>query len=88
MKTCAVIILLSLTALNGWAQVHWSLRPVVRPQVPQVRESATVVRNPIDAFVLRRLEERKLQPSPEANRRTLFAACILICLACRPSQRR
>jgi len=31
-----------------------------------------VVRNPIDAFVLRRLEEKKLQPSPEANRRTLI----------------
>ena len=31
-----------------------------------------VVRNPIDAFVLRRLEEKKLQPSPAANRRTLI----------------
>ena len=31
-----------------------------------------MVRNPIDAFVLRRLEEKKLQPSPEANRRTLI----------------
>ena len=31
-----------------------------------------VVRNPIDAFVLRRLAEKKLQPSPEANRRTLI----------------
>ena len=31
-----------------------------------------VVRNPIDAFVLRRLEEKNLEPSPEANRRTLI----------------
>jgi hypothetical protein len=31
-----------------------------------------VVRNPIDAFILRRLGEKNLQPSPEANRRTLI----------------
>ncbi|MDR3620412.1 MAG: DUF1549 domain-containing protein, partial [Paludisphaera borealis] len=50
----------------------WSLRPLVRPEVPTttafVRPSA---RNPIDAFVRAKLRERGLKPSPEADRRTL-----------------
>ena len=43
-----------LAALEGWAQEHWSLRPVSRPEVPKVAESGMKVRNPIDAFVLLR----------------------------------
>jgi cytochrome c553 len=53
------------------ASRHWSLRPVERPPVPDVRERAWV-RNPIDAFVLARLESESIQPSPEADRRTLL----------------
>jgi hypothetical protein len=34
---------------------HWSFRPVRRPAVPQVRNSSWV-RNPVDRFVLQRLE--------------------------------
>ena len=49
----------------------WSLQPVARPAVPKV-ETAQWVRNPIDAFVLDRLEKEGLSPSPEADRRTLI----------------
>lgn len=58
------IIILGLAILEGWRQEHWSLQPVVRPQVPQAKESAMEVRNPVDAFILRRLGEKNLQPSP------------------------
>jgi hypothetical protein len=49
----------------------WSLQPVKRPDTPNVK-NAQWVRNPIDAFVLSRLEAQDLTPSPEANRRTLI----------------
>lgn len=51
-------------------QSHWSLIPPVRPAIPSVK-NASWVKNPIDAFVLAELERQKLQPAPEADRRTL-----------------
>jgi hypothetical protein len=51
-------------------QPHWSLIPPVRPEVPQVKNAAWV-RNPIDAFILARLEAQGLTPAPEADRYTL-----------------
>ncbi|MFN8813272.1 MAG: PSD1 and planctomycete cytochrome C domain-containing protein [Acidobacteriota bacterium] len=42
----------------------------VRPAVPQPRDAAWV-RNPIDAFILSRIEAAGLKPAPAAHRRTL-----------------
>jgi len=50
---------------------HWSFVPIRRPEVPQV-EDAAWVQNPIDAFVLARLEEEGIAPNPPADRRTLL----------------
>ena len=44
----------------------WSFKPVRRPAIPAVRNSAWV-RNPIDAFVLARLEHANVEPSPVAT---------------------
>jgi mono/diheme cytochrome c family protein len=52
-------------------QKHWSLLPPARPDLPPVRDGAWV-RNPIDRFILARLEQEGLAPSPEADRRTLI----------------
>ncbi len=49
---------------------HWSLRPNRRPQVPAVR-NPDWVRNPVDSFVLAKLEQEGLHPSPEAPRHAL-----------------
>lgn len=49
---------------------HWSFRPIVKPQPPEVKNSAWV-RNPIDAFILARLGREGIAPSPEADRATL-----------------
>ena len=49
----------------------WSLRPVQRPEPPSVDRQGWD-RNPIDAFVLSKLESEGLEPSPEADRRTLI----------------
>ncbi|MEZ5976946.1 MAG: PSD1 and planctomycete cytochrome C domain-containing protein [Planctomycetota bacterium] len=50
--------------------VHWSYEPIVRPSPPEA-EHADLVRSPIDAFVLARLEQAGIEPSPEADPRTL-----------------
>jgi hypothetical protein len=52
-------------------QPHWAYINPTRPEVPSVK-NIRWVRNPIDAFILRRLEEHGLTPSPEADRRTLL----------------
>jgi hypothetical protein len=47
----------------------WSLQPIHRPKVPSVSH-ATWVRNPIDAFILARLDDKDLRPNPAADRQT------------------
>ncbi|MEO1998875.1 MAG: DUF1549 domain-containing protein, partial [Planctomycetaceae bacterium] len=44
----------------------WAFQPPVRPTIPSVNAQHRV-RNPIDAFVLRRLEEQGLTLAPEAS---------------------
>jgi mono/diheme cytochrome c family protein len=51
-------------------QPHWSFIPPSRPPVPEVKNKSWV-RNPIDNFILARLERVGLTPAPEADRRTL-----------------
>ncbi len=46
---------------------HWSFRPVRRPQPPAVKNDSWA-RNPIDRFVLAKLESEGIEPSPEADR--------------------
>ncbi len=48
----------------------WSFRAVRRPDVPQVNDQW--VRTPIDAFVLKQLQDRGLTRAPDADRRTLI----------------
>jgi len=52
-------------------QSHWAFIAPVRPDVSKVSNKEWV-RNPIDAFVLKRLEREKLQPSAEADRVALL----------------
>jgi hypothetical protein len=50
---------------------HWSFLPVQRPMLPPVSD-ARWVRNPIDIFVLKQIEEFGLRPAAEADRVTLI----------------
>ena len=50
---------------------HWAYQPVKRPVVPKVKNAAWA-RNPIDAFVLAKLEAGGLKPAPPTDRRTLI----------------
>ncbi|MEP6670094.1 MAG: PSD1 and planctomycete cytochrome C domain-containing protein [Chthoniobacter sp.] len=49
----------------------WSFKPIPHPAVPQL-ENATRVRTPIDAFVLAKLRQQKLDFAPDADKRTLI----------------
>src|SRR5579883_700941 len=50
---------------------YWAFHPVQTPAVPSVQQTGWV-RNPIDAFVLAKLEANHLTPSPEADRPVLL----------------
>jgi mono/diheme cytochrome c family protein len=49
---------------------HWAYVPPVRPELPPVKDTAWV-KNPIDRFILARLEKEGLKPMPEADRYAL-----------------
>jgi hypothetical protein len=52
-------------------EMLWSFVPPKRPPVPEVK-GKDWPRNPIDSFVLARLEAEGLKPSPEADKATLL----------------
>lgn len=64
---------LEIATLTRWIEQgaeykpHWSFIPLERPEVPAVAQKAWV-QNPIDNFVLARLEKENLSPSPEAEK--------------------
>ena len=64
------------TLLQRWIengaryQQHWAYRPIRRPAPP--RSDSNWIRNPIDQFIHRRLEEEQLSPAPFASARTLI----------------
>src|SRR2546426_11951445 len=51
------------------ARAHWAFQPLHLPPVPQIQNQRWV-RTPVDAFILSRLEAKRLPPSPQADRRT------------------
>jgi len=52
-------------------QKHWSFIPPVRAELPEVSDRSWP-KNPIDYFVMARLDSEGLKPSPEAGRRILL----------------
>src|SRR5262245_24247517 len=75
-RTLSLALLLS--ALPLWAAAppapepaHWSFRSPVRHSPPAVR-NAGWCRNPIDGFVLARLEKAGLKPAAQADRVALI----------------
>jgi uncharacterized membrane protein len=56
---------------GGAEEKHWAYIKPVRPNLPAVKDT-NWPRNPIDYFILARLEAEGLAPSPEADRITLI----------------
>jgi hypothetical protein len=70
--------------LSGGDVGHWAFRVPARPPVPAVKYAAWA-RNPIDRFILARLEKEGIQPAPEADRVTLIRRLSLDLLGLPPS---
>lgn len=66
-----------ITLLKTWiesgakSESHWAFEPVGKPEVPAVKDTPWV-RNPIDAFILAKLEAAGLKPAAAASPRTLL----------------
>ena len=50
---------------------HWAYVPLKRPEIPQVKNRAWIA-TPVDAFVLKALENKNVAPAPGADKRTLL----------------
>ena len=59
------------TAAAGDVKKHWAFVSPRRPPIPKVKQAAWA-KNPVDMFVLSRLESEGLSPSPPADRVTLL----------------
>jgi hypothetical protein len=68
----------------GPSRKHWAYIKPVRPALPSVKDSAWP-RNPIDRFILARLEKEGLHPSPEASKSTLLRRVYLDLIGLPPS---
>ena len=60
-----LILLTAHTPLSGEDVEHWAFQPVEKPPLPEVNNKAWI-KNPIDLFILARLEKADLQPAPPA----------------------
>lgn len=80
---CAVVVAAAwVVAAESW----WSLRPLVRPQLPPLpAAAASWARNPIDVHILAALRARGLTPSPEAPPRVLLRRVYFDLLGLPPS---
>jgi Protein of unknown function (DUF1549)/Protein of unknown function (DUF1553)/Planctomycete cytochrome C len=63
---------------------HWAFQPVRRPAVPAI-DNASWIHNPIDAFVLAKLESQKKAPEPQAAPRALLRRVYLDLIGLPPS---
>ncbi len=60
-----------LSGLTDKARQHWAYKPVVKPAIPAVKNRAWCI-TPVDAFVLQKIEEKGMAPSPLADKETLL----------------
>jgi hypothetical protein len=70
-RIACLAALIALVAANELRAADWPFAPPTRPAVPPVRDHGWV-RNPLDGFVLARLEKAGLRPNSEADKLTLL----------------
>src|SRR5580658_3462250 len=64
---------------------YWFFQPVKKSPVPPVKNKAWV-KTPIDAFILAKLEDNKLQPNPRADKITLLRRATIDVTGLPPTQ--
>ncbi len=73
--------------INETTRNHWSFKAVKRPQTPSVK-NASWVRNPIDAFILARLEAKGIKPNRPVARAALIRRAYYDLIGLPPSPQR
>src|SRR5262245_14607365 len=68
---CCLLVLVFAGTATADAGTHWAFQPPALPPLPTVKDTAWP-RNPLDHFILARLEARDLRPAPAAEKRTLI----------------
>lgn len=69
------------------AKAHWSFQPVKKPEVPQTKLNLKKwVQNPVDSFILAKLEEKRMIPSFPADKVTLIRRAYFDLVGFPPSQ--
>ncbi len=63
---------------------HWAYQPIAQVVPPEVQNRSAII-NPIDRFILARLESKSLTLSPEADRATLIRRLSLDLLGLLPT---
>src|SRR4051812_41645535 len=89
MKTIppAALLLLLLPAARAAEpneRQHWAFRPLARSLLP-IRKPQTTIRNPVDAFILEKLEAKGLTLSPEAPKHVFLRRASLDLIGLPPS---
>ncbi len=80
-----------ISTLRRWVEegakweTHWAFATPQRPQVPALRGKHSV-RNPVDNFILERLEKEGVTPAPEARREVLLRRLTLDLTGLPPTQ--
>jgi hypothetical protein len=72
MKAAEIAVLKEWIKEGAVYRPHWAFDKPVRPPVPAINQNDTRAKNPIDAFVLARLNKEGLHPSLEADKETLI----------------
>ncbi|MEZ5327428.1 MAG: DUF1549 and DUF1553 domain-containing protein [Verrucomicrobiales bacterium] len=70
-------------AIAGEAGGHWAFQPLRDAAPPNAQNPW--IQNPVDAFILRRLQDEKLDPSPPATRRDFIRRTYLAMTGLLPS---
>ncbi|HUR46967.1 MAG TPA: DUF1553 domain-containing protein, partial [Candidatus Saccharimonadales bacterium] len=53
-------------------QQHWAFQPISKGNVPKPNDSQGWIKTPVDGFILAKLQEKGLAPSPPADKVTLI----------------
>jgi mono/diheme cytochrome c family protein len=72
MKAADIAVLKEWIKEGAVYRPHWAFDKPIRPPVPAIAQNDAWASNPIDAFVLARLNKEGLHPSPEADKETLI----------------
>ena len=86
-----LIMLLMVGSVHALEQkndnAHWAFNKSPRPPIPDQSSlrHASRVRNPVDVFILKRLQEADLEPAPETDRNTLVRRAYFDLLGMPPS---